>query len=70
MRLHTRAVAAVFLTAAVLTAAVLTALAPQAMAAPMPWETSKIPTVITHVTAFPTAGGGTVTVLCGDPCYQ
>jgi hypothetical protein len=50
--------------------AAFTALAPQAMAAPMPWETSKTPTAVTHVTASPTAAGGTVTVLCGNPCYQ
>jgi hypothetical protein len=60
-----RAVAAVF----VATAA-FTALAPQAIAAPMPWETSKTPTAPTHHTAVTTAGGGTVTVLCGNPCYQ
>ncbi|MFE7168406.1 hypothetical protein [Streptomyces sp. NPDC057616] len=65
MRLHRRAVAAVFLTTAV-----LTALGPQAVAAPMPWETSKTPTAVTHATASPTAAGGTVTVLCGSPCYQ
>ena len=65
MRLRTRAVAAVFAATAA-----FTALAPQAMAAPMPWETSKTPTAVTHVTASPTAAGGTVTVLCGNPCYQ
>ncbi|MEU9384126.1 hypothetical protein AB0D38_25500 [Streptomyces sp. NPDC048279] len=36
-------------------AAACAALAPQAMAAPMPWETGNTPTA---------------TVLCGSPCYQ
>ncbi|MEV5173760.1 hypothetical protein AB0L10_22355 [Streptomyces flaveolus] len=67
MRLRKRAVAAVF----VATAA-FTALAPQAMAAPMPWETSQVPVTSGHGTTSTTAGGssGTVTVLCGTPCYQ
>jgi hypothetical protein len=66
MRLRKRAVAVVFAA----TAAV-TALAPQAMAAPMPWETSKTPATITHDTTSAVAGeSGTVTVLCGNPCYQ
>ncbi|MFE7076919.1 hypothetical protein ACFU96_43205 [Streptomyces sp. NPDC057620] len=63
MRLRKRAVAAVFVT----TAAFI-ALAPQAMAAPMPWETSKTPTH--HVPATAANGSGTLTVLCGSPCYQ
>ncbi|MET8563788.1 hypothetical protein ABZV75_25670 [Streptomyces flaveolus] len=66
MRLRERAVAAVF----VATAA-FTALAPQAVAAPMPWETSKVPVASGHGTTSTAAGGsGTVTVLCGNPCYQ
>ncbi|MEV6051867.1 hypothetical protein [Streptomyces sp. NPDC052107] len=66
MRLRKRAVAAVF----VATAA-FTALASQAVAAPMPCETSKTPTVTTHdTTSTPAGGTGTVTVLCGTPCYQ
>ncbi|MGW0412094.1 hypothetical protein ACWERI_27295 [Streptomyces collinus] len=66
MRLHKRAIAAVFMSTAV-----FTALAPQAMAAPMPWETSKTPTTTAHHRPSTAAGdSGTVTVLCGPPCYQ
>ncbi len=66
MRLLQRAVAAVF----VATAA-LTALAPQAVAAPMPWETSKTPTTTTrHVAATTDGERGMVTVLCTGGCYQ
>ncbi|MFF8727135.1 hypothetical protein ACF073_11665 [Streptomyces sp. NPDC015171] len=66
MRLSKRAVAAVFVAAAAFATA-----APQAVAAPMPWETSEVPTTTTHVTDSAKAGGsGTVTVLCGNPCYQ
>ncbi|MGW7208441.1 hypothetical protein [Streptomyces sp. NPDC054837] len=62
MRLRKRAVAAVF----VATAA-FTSLAPQAM----PWETSTTPTTTTHITTATAASdSGTVTVLCGNPCYQ
>ncbi|MDX3803320.1 hypothetical protein [Streptomyces sp. AK04-3B] len=65
MRLRKRAIAAVF----VATAA-FTSLASQAMAAPMPWETSNTP-MTTHITAFMAAGDhDTETVLCGTPCYQ
>ncbi|MDQ0605820.1 hypothetical protein QF037_010253 [Streptomyces canus] len=64
MRLRKRAVAAVF----VATAA-FTSLAPQAMAAPMPWETSTTPTTTAHITTA-TAASDTVTVLCAPPCYQ
>ncbi|MFE7853307.1 hypothetical protein [Streptomyces sp. NPDC057403] len=63
MRLHQRAVAALF----VATAA-LTALAPQAVAAPMPWETSKSPT--RHVVSSAASTSGTVTVLCSASCYE
>jgi hypothetical protein len=37
----------------------------------MPWETSKSPTTTTHHVPSTTASGsGTVTVLCGAPCYE
>jgi len=66
MRLRKRAVAAVF----VATAAFASLAAP-AMAAPMPWETSKTPTSTTHHTASTAAGDtGTVTMLCANGCYQ
>ncbi|MFE1795967.1 hypothetical protein ACFW9L_07340 [Streptomyces sp. NPDC059517] len=65
MRLRKRAVAAVFVTTAA-----FTALAPQAMAAPMPWETSKTPTTTHHVPTTSATSSGTLTVLCGNPCYQ
>jgi hypothetical protein len=66
MRLRKCAVAAVF----VATAA-LTALAPQAMAAPMPWETSRTPATTTPATPSAAAGeGGTVIVMCVGGCYQ
>ncbi|MEU5770326.1 hypothetical protein ABZ782_30885 [Streptomyces asoensis] len=66
MPLRKRAMAAVFISTAV-----FTALAPQAMAAPMPWETSKTPTTIAHHVPSTAAGDiGAVTVLCAPPCYQ
>ncbi|MGW2462299.1 hypothetical protein ACWC4J_12510 [Streptomyces sp. NPDC001356] len=66
MRLRERLVSVLFLATAA-----FTALAPQAVAAPMPWETSRTPTAPAHGTAPVAAdGGGTVTVLCGPPCYQ
>ncbi|SEC23254.1 hypothetical protein SAMN05216489_00217 [Streptomyces sp. 3213] len=66
MRLRKRAIGAVFVTAAA-----FTAIAPQAMAAPMPWETSKTPAATTHDTrSAATSHGGTVTVLCAAGCYQ
>ncbi|MFF4632740.1 hypothetical protein [Streptomyces griseorubiginosus] len=66
MRLRKRAIAALFMSTAV-----FTALAPQAMAAPMPWETSKAPTTITHhVPSAAPGSSGTVTVLCTGGCYQ
>jgi hypothetical protein len=66
MKLRTRVMAVT-----VLAATAFGALGVPAMAAPMPWETSKTPTVITHH-ATPRAAGntGTVTVRCGPPCYQ
>ncbi|MEU5251661.1 hypothetical protein [Streptomyces longwoodensis] len=63
MRLRRRATAAV-----VVSSAIVAALAPRAMAAPMPWETSRTPTTLTHHRT--PADSGTVTVLCAPPCYQ
>ncbi|MFC8360768.1 hypothetical protein ACFUIY_12945 [Streptomyces griseorubiginosus] len=66
MRPRKRAIAAVFMSTAF-----FTALAPQAMAAPMPWETSKTPATTTHhVPSAASGGSGTVTVLCTGGCYQ
>ncbi|MFJ4633445.1 hypothetical protein [Streptomyces sp. NPDC088847] len=65
MHVRKRALAVVF----VATAAFV-ALGPQAMAAPMPWETSKTPTAVTHNTSMAASDSSTVTVLCGPPCYQ
>ncbi|MFI1508843.1 hypothetical protein [Streptomyces sp. NPDC020597] len=66
MRLRNRAVAAVFMCTAA-----CTALAPQAVAAPMPWETSKTPTTTTYqVPSAAVRHSGTVTVLCVGGCYQ
>lgn len=67
MCLRKQALAVIFVAAAA-----FTALGPQAIAVPMPWETSKVPAAVTGRT--PTAAGGsgtgTGTVLCGNPCYQ
>ncbi|KMS83986.1 hypothetical protein ACZ91_49980 [Streptomyces regensis] len=66
MRLRKRAIAAVLMSTAV-----FTALAPQAIAAPMPWETSKTTTATTHHVPSTTArDSGTVTVLCSGSCYE
>ncbi|AVV46549.1 hypothetical protein C6376_39510 [Streptomyces sp. P3] len=66
MRLRNRAIAAVFMSPAA-----FTALTPQAMAVPMPWETSKTPTTTTHHAPSPAVhDSGTVTVLCTGGCYQ
>ncbi|MFD8261974.1 hypothetical protein ACFV19_24275 [Streptomyces griseoluteus] len=66
MRLRQRVIAAVFMSTAV-----FTALAPQAMAVPMPWETSKAPTTTTHhVPSTAASDSGTVTVLCSASCYE
>ncbi|MER6432114.1 hypothetical protein ABT272_30985 [Streptomyces sp900105245] len=54
---------------AFLAAIAFSALAPQALAAPTPWETSKTSTITTHHTPA-TAAGTRVTRLCGTPCYQ
>ncbi len=41
------------------------------MAAPMPWETSKTPAATPHhANSTANSKSGTVTALCGDPCYQ
>lgn len=66
MRLRNRSIVAVFMSTAV-----FTALAPQAMAAPVPWETSKTPTTTAHHGPSTAASdSGTVTVLCVGGCYQ
>ncbi|MFE2889346.1 hypothetical protein [Streptomyces sp. NPDC059272] len=66
MHLRKRAIAAVFVTAAV-----FTAIAPQAMAAPMLWETSNTSAATTHdINSTVTSKSGTVTVLCGGSCYE
>ncbi|MFJ6391175.1 hypothetical protein ACIQJT_26595 [Streptomyces sp. NPDC091972] len=61
MNLRRRAITVVFLAATA-----LGALGAPAMAAPMPWETSRVPAV----PAAPDAHDGTVTVQCAPPCYQ
>ncbi|TQJ57530.1 hypothetical protein OHU34_04820 [Streptomyces sp. NBC_00080] len=66
MRLRKRAVAVVFVVAAA-----FTTLAPQAMAAPMPWETGETPTTTTrHATVDAIGGSSTITLMCGNPCYR
>ncbi|MEU6261103.1 hypothetical protein [Streptomyces sp. NPDC047043] len=66
MRLRKRSVATVFVTTTA-----LVALAPQTMAAPMPWETSKTPAITTHHATSTAAGeNGAVTVLCTGGCHQ
>jgi hypothetical protein len=62
-RLRRRATAAVFLTTAA-----FTALVPQAMAAPMPWKTSR--TTSHHAPSTAVGDRGTVTVLRVGGCYQ
>ncbi|MGY6025311.1 hypothetical protein [Streptomyces spinosirectus] len=58
-------------TVAVLAGTAFGGLGVPAMAAPMPWETSKTPTAVTHH-ATPTAAdtSGTVTARCVGGCYQ
>ncbi|MET7732034.1 hypothetical protein ABZT02_11780 [Streptomyces sp. NPDC005402] len=63
MNLQKRALAVVFLAATA-----LGALGAPAMAAPMPWETSKVPAV--PAAADGHDGSVIVTVQCGPPCYQ
>ncbi|MDH6455960.1 MULTISPECIES: hypothetical protein [unclassified Streptomyces] len=65
MHLRKRVLALVF----VATAA-FTALGPQAMAAPVPRETSKTPAAVTHHSSTAAGERGTVTLLCAPPCYQ
>lgn len=65
MHLRKRALAVMFVATSV-----FTALGPQAMAAPMPWETSKIPTAVSHHTSTTAREHGMVTVLCVGGCYQ
>ncbi|NUP66586.1 MAG: hypothetical protein HOW71_30930 [Nonomuraea sp.] len=66
MSLRKRAIAVAFVAATA-----VGALGTPAMAVPMPWETSRTPTVVTHHTASTAAGGSAmVTVRCGSPCYQ
>jgi hypothetical protein len=61
MNVHKRAITVVFLAAAA-----LGALGAPATAAPMPWETSRVPVV----PAAPDGDDGSVTVQCAPPCYQ
>jgi hypothetical protein len=61
MNVHKRAITVVFLAVTA-----LGAVGAPAMAAPMPWETSKVPAV----PAATDGQNGTVTVQCGTPCYQ
>lgn len=67
MNLHKRTITVVFLAATV-----LGALGAPAMAAPMPWETSKVPAAPAVTSVPPASHGhnGTFGVLCGTPCYQ
>ncbi|WP_249126040.1 hypothetical protein [Streptomyces sp. A2-16] len=62
MHLRKRVLALVF----VATAA-FTALGPQAMAAPMPWETSKTPAAVTHHSSTAAGERGTVTCCVSLP---
>ena len=61
MNVRRRAITVVFLAATA-----LGSLGAPAMAAPMPWETSKVPAA----PAATDGQNGTVTVQCGTPCYQ
>lgn len=67
MRLRKRGIAAVFVAAAA-----FTAVGPQAVAVPMPWETSRVPAVAPqgHQPTATAGGTGRATPLCGNPCYQ
>ncbi|MEU8790552.1 hypothetical protein [Streptomyces sp. NPDC048643] len=62
-----RGIAAVFVAAAA-----FTAVGPQAVAVPMPWETSRVPAVAPQgdQPAAGVGGSSRVTPLCGSPCYQ
>ncbi|WP_326660314.1 hypothetical protein [Streptomyces canus] len=61
MNVHKRAITVVFLVATA-----LGSFGAPAMAAPMPWETSKVPAV----PAGADGQDGAVTVRCAPPCYQ
>ncbi len=67
MNVHKRAIAVVFLVATA-----LGALGAPAMAAPMPWETSRVPAAPVTPVAPSVADGhnNTFTVQCAPPCYQ
>ncbi|MET7489769.1 hypothetical protein [Streptomyces sp. NPDC005538] len=58
--------------AAVLAAVTVGIVGPAASAAPMPWETSRAHGSSPAQGATVVSAGevGTVTVLCGNPCYQ
>ncbi|MFI5673171.1 hypothetical protein [Streptomyces cellulosae] len=51
----------------VVTAAAVGGLAPLAAAAPMPWETSRHPGTVRTVDGH---HENSVTLKCGNPCYQ
>lgn len=61
MSLRHRAIAV-----AVLASATFGVLGAPAVAAPMPWETSKVPTVPSAAVGH----GSTVTIQCANGCYQ
>ncbi len=61
MNVHKRAITVLFLAAIA-----LGSIGAPAMAAPMPWETSKVPAV----PAASDGPNGTFTVQCAPPCYQ
>ena len=65
MHLRKRALAVIFVATAV-----FTTLGPQAMAVPMPWETSRTPTAVAHNTSAAAGERDTFTALCGAPCYE
>ncbi len=73
MNVYRRVITVVFLVTSA-----LGALGAPAMAAPMPWETSKIPgasvvPAVPSVSSVPSVADGddgTFTVQCGNPCYQ
>ncbi len=57
--------------AVVLAAATVGLVGPAASAAPAPWDISRAHRPApTHATVFPAAESGTVSVRCGNPCYQ
>lgn len=57
--------------ASVLVAATVGIMSPAASAAPMPWETSLMHQPAPQIAPVSSAvETGTVSVLCGPPCYQ